>query len=88
MLFATKTLGAMGGAGVAGGGVAGAEVGDGVGVGVGSGVGVTVTVADTVAVGLVDGAELAALGVPQAASNTGAMRVSSSFLVTCCLPRF
>ena len=87
MLLATKTLGAMRGAGVAGAGVAGAGVGEGVAVGVGAGVGVALGVAATVAVGLVDGAEPAALGVPQAASNTGAMRVSSSFLVTCCLPR-
>lgn len=81
-MLATKTLGAMRGAGVAG-----AGVGVGIAVGVGDGVGVGLGVADIVAVGLVDGAELAALGVPQAASNTGAMRVSSSFLVTYCLPR-
>jgi hypothetical protein len=74
MLLATNTLGATRG---------GAGVGVGVGVGVGSGVGVALGVADTVAVGLADGAELAALGVPQAASNTGAMKVSSTFFVIC-----
>src|ERR1700694_503686 len=78
MLLATKTLGAARG---------GAGVGVGIGVGVGSGVGVALGVADTVAVGLADGAELAALGVPQAASNSGAMKVSSTFFVICCLPR-
>ena len=70
MLLATKTLGATGGAGVAGGGV---------------GVEVALGVAITVAVGLVEGAELAALGVPQAASTTGAMTVSSALLVISCL---
>jgi hypothetical protein len=74
MLLATKTLGETG-------------VGMGIAVGVGVGVGVALEVADIVAVGLFGGAELAALGVPQAASNTGAMRTSSSFLVICCSPR-
>jgi hypothetical protein len=82
MLLATKTLGAT-----CGGAVAGAGVGVETAVGVGSGVGVALGEADTVAAGLVDGAELAALGVPQAASNTGAMRVSRNFLVISWLPR-
>jgi hypothetical protein len=76
MLLATKTLGAT-----RGGAVAGTGVGVGAGVGVDSGVGLALGGADTVAVGLGDGAELAALGVPHAASNTGAIRVSSTFLV-------
>src|SRR5437016_8798118 len=72
MLFVTKTLGvARGGAGV----------GVGIAVGVGVGVGVALAVADSVAVGLVDGAEPATPGVPQAASNAGAIKVSSSFLI-------
>ena len=70
MLLATKTLGAAGG-------------GAGVDVGIAVGVGVALAVADTVAVGLGDGAEPAVLGVPQAASNTGAMRARSTFLVIC-----
>jgi hypothetical protein len=78
MLLAVKTLGATRGGAVAG---AGVGVGTGVGVGVGSGVGVALGVGDTVAVGLAEGAELATLGVPQAASTMGAMRASSSFLV-------
>src|ERR1700737_4571981 len=82
MWLATNTLGAT-----RGGPVGGAGVGVGIAVGVGVGSGVALGVADTVAVGLGDGAELAALGVPQAASNTGAMNISSTFLVTCCLPR-
>ena len=82
MLLATKTLGAT-----RGGAVGGTGVGVGAGVGVGSGVALGLGVADTVAVGLADGAELAALGVPQAASNTGAMRVSSTFLAIRWLPR-
>ena len=70
MLFATKTVGVTrGGAGV------------GVGIAVGVGVGVALAVADTVAVGLVDGAEPATPGVPQAASNVGAIKVSSNFLI-------
>src|SRR5438105_6331777 len=68
MLFATKTVGVTRG-------------GAGVGVGIAVGVGVALGVAGTVAAGLVDGAEPAAPGVPQAASKTGAMRVSSIFLV-------
>src|SRR2546423_15538615 len=70
MLLATKTVGAAGGG-----------AGGGVGVAVGVGVGVVLGVADTVAVGAVDGAEPAA-GVPQAASNAGAIKVSSTFLIT------
>src|ERR1700704_2064967 len=81
MLLATNTLAAT-----RGGAVGGEGVGVGIGAGVGAG-GVSLGVADTVAVGLGDGAELDALGVPQAASNTGAMRVSSTFLVIRCLPR-
>src|SRR5205823_10937437 len=70
MLFATKTVGVTrGGAGV------------GVGIAVGVGVGVALAVADTVAVGLVDGAEPATPGVPQAATNAGAIKVNSTFLV-------
>ena len=69
MLLATKTVGVTGG-----------DAGVGVGVAVGVGVGVVLGVADTVAAGAVDGAEPAA-GVPQAASNAGAIKVSSSFLV-------
>src|SRR2546423_12848294 len=69
MLLATKTVG-----------VTGDGVGAGVGAAVGIGVGVALGVADTVAVGAVDGAEPAA-GVPQAASNAGAIKVSSTFLV-------
>src|SRR3989475_7656009 len=68
MLFATKTVGVTrGGAGVV--------------VGIAVGVGVALAVADTVAVGLVDGAEPATPGVPQAANNAGAIKVSSSFLI-------
>ena len=71
MLLATKMVGvARGGAGV------------GVGIAVGVGVGVALAVADTVAVGAVGGAEPTA-GVPQAASNAGAIKVSSTFLVIC-----
>src|ERR1700681_199954 len=83
MLFGTKMLGATrGGAGAgAGGGVATA-------VGVGSGVAVGLGVAATVAAGLGDGTELAVLGVPQAASTTGAMMPISTFLVIRCSPRF
>jgi hypothetical protein len=66
--LATKTLGA-----------AGVDVATGLGVG--SGVAVELGVAETVAAGLVDGTDPAVLGVPQAASNTGAMRASSTFLV-------
>src|SRR2546430_17189870 len=68
MLFATRTVGATRG-------------GAGVGVGIAVGVGVALAVADTVAVGLVDGAEPATPGVPQAASNAGAIKVNSTFLV-------
>src|ERR1700732_4323041 len=82
MLLATNTLGAT-----CGGEVAGAAVGVGIAVGVGSGVAVGLGVAATVAAGLEDGAELAVLGVPQAASTTGAMMASSTFLVIRCLPR-
>src|SRR5207302_10850191 len=78
MLLATNTLAAAGG---------GAGVGVGVAVGVGAGVGVALAVADAVAVGLVAGAGPAALVVPQAASNTGAMKVNSTFMVICCSPR-
>src|SRR5438477_13072893 len=67
MLFATKTVGATRG-------------GAGGGVGVAVGVGMALAVADTVARGLVDGAEPAA-GVPQAASNAGTIKVSSTFLI-------
>src|SRR5437868_15402274 len=76
MLLATKTLAAT-----RGGAVAGAVVAVGIGVGVAVGVAVALGVAYTVAVGLVDGAELATPGVPQAASNTGAMKANSAFLV-------
>src|SRR3984893_15133113 len=82
MLLATNTLGAT-----RGGAVGGAGVGVGTGVGVGSGVAVGVGVADAVATGLVEGTEPAVAGVPQAASNTGAMRASSTFLVIWWLPR-
>src|SRR5438477_5571006 len=78
MLLATKTVGATGG---------GAGVGVGVAVAVGSGVGVALAVAETVAVGTVDGAGPATLGVPQAASNAGAIKVSSTFLVIRSSPR-
>src|SRR5438552_430774 len=72
MLLATKTVGvARGGAGA----------GVGVAVGVGAGVGVALAVADTVAVGTVDGAGPATPGVPQAASNAGATKASSRFLL-------
>src|SRR2546423_842455 len=73
MLLATKTLDAAGG-------------GAGVAVGIAVAVGVALGVADTVAVGLVDGAEPAAPGVPQAASTTGAIKVSRAFLVICSSP--
>jgi len=76
MLLATKTVGVTGGG-----------VGAGVGVAVGVGVGVALGVADTVAAGLVDGAEPATPGVPQAASNAGAIKVSSTFLVIRSSPR-
>src|SRR5438876_3731891 len=67
MLLATKTRGGAGGD-------------TGVGVGIAVGVGVALAVADTVAVGVAVGAERAALGVPQAASNAAAIKASSSFL--------
>src|SRR5438132_13318030 len=76
MLLATKTLAAAGGG-----------AGVGVGIAVGVGVGVALGVANNVAVGLVAGAGPAALVVPQAASNTGAMKVNSTFMVICCSPR-